>query len=196
MKIKHLQSNLNNISWNQITLNYGIKKKKKKKRKRKKKKKRPHKQFHGFFVTNNEVKISPFPHCAFTPFIKNMWNPRNQFVYWKSIEFNNNLLSVVIAVSRKIQSLLHSAQCGNCRHSLSHFFRKIFVKAMVVLKKLLKCWFNEIFFSEREFYVFPHCAVCVEITEIYCHTFLTKISWKQLKKILKSWFDEIFLRPE
>ena len=28
-------------------------------------------------------------------------------------------------------------QCGNCRNSLSHFFRKNFVKVMVLLKKLL-----------------------------------------------------------
>ena len=44
-----------------------------------------------------------------------------------------------------------SAQCGNCRNSLSHFYRKNFVKAMVLLKKLQKSWFDEIFFSEREF---------------------------------------------
>ena len=29
------------------------------------------------------------------------------------------------------------SQCGNCRNHLSHFFRKNFVKAMVLLKKLL-----------------------------------------------------------
>ena len=37
----------------------------------------------------------------------------------------------------------HCAQCGNYRNSLSHFFCKNFVKAMVLLKKLLKCWFDE-----------------------------------------------------
>ena len=31
----------------------------------------------------------------------------------------------------------HIAQCGNCRNSLSHFIRKNFVKAMVLLRKLL-----------------------------------------------------------
>jgi len=39
------------------------------------------------------------------------------------------------------------AQCGNCRNSLSHFFHKNFVKAMVLLKKLLKSWYDEIFFQ-------------------------------------------------
>ena len=36
-------------------------------------------------------------------------------------------------------------QCGNYRNSLSHFFRKNFVKAMDLLKKLLKSWFDELF---------------------------------------------------
>ena len=35
----------------------------------------------------------------------------------------------------------------NCRNSLSHLFRKNFVKAMVLLKKLLNSWFDEIFFQ-------------------------------------------------
>ena len=46
---------MNNISWNQITVSQ---------------KKTPDKQFHGFLIRNSEVKISPFPHCALTPFIK------------------------------------------------------------------------------------------------------------------------------
>ena len=37
------------------------------------------------------------------------------------------------------------SQCGNCRNSLSHFFRKNFVKALVLPKELLNCWFDEIF---------------------------------------------------
>ena len=35
-----------------------------------------------------------------------------------------------------------------------HYVRKNFVKAMALLKKLLNSWFDEIFFSEREFLVF------------------------------------------
>ena len=40
---------------------------------------------------------------------------------------------------------------------LSHSFRKNFVKAMVLLKKLLNSWFDEKNFREREFLVLPHC---------------------------------------
>ena len=37
--------------------------------------------------------------------------------------------------------------CENCRNSLSHFFRKNFVKSMVLLKKSLNSWFDEIFYQ-------------------------------------------------
>ena len=33
----------------------------------------------------------------------------------------------------------------------------------------------------------------VEIMEIHCHTFLTKISGKYVMFLLKSWFDEFIL---
>ena len=51
---------------------------------------------------------------------------------------------------------------------------------MVLLKKLPKSWFDEIFFfGEREFLVFPHCAVhSVEKQEILSHW--KNISWNQL----------------
>ena len=39
------------------------------------------------------------------------------------------------------------AKCGNCRNSLSLFFRKNFVKTMVLQKKSLNSWFDEIFFQ-------------------------------------------------
>ena len=45
------------------------------------------------------------------------------------------------------QKAFHITQCGNCRNSLSHSFRKNFVKAMGLLKKLLNSWFDEIFFQ-------------------------------------------------
>ena len=48
--------------------------------------------------------------------------------------------------------------CRNCRNFLSHFFRKNFVKAMVLLKKLLNSWFDEIFFRESKFIILPHCG--------------------------------------
>ena len=50
------------------------------------------------------------------------------------------------------------AQCGNCRNSLSHFFRKNFVKAIVLPMKLLKCWFEDIF-SVRENFTFFHTVL-------------------------------------
>ena len=63
-------------------------------------------------------------------------------------------------------------QCGNCRNSFSHFFRKNFVKAMDLLKKLLNSWFDDFFFSDlRENLSFTVSTLC-------CHTSLTKISWK------------------
>ena len=48
-------------------------------------------------------------------------------------------------------------QCGNFGNSLSNFFDKTFVKATVLLNKLLQSWFHENFFGEREFPKFPLC---------------------------------------
>ena len=67
---------------------------------------------------------------------------------------------------------------------LSHtFFIKNFVKAMVLLKKLLNSWFDEIFFSERELREFSLTHFGKNFVKV---TVL-------LNKLLKSWFDEIFL---
>ena len=41
-------------------------------------------------------------------------------------------------------------QCGNYGNLLSRIFSKDFVKVTVLLKKLLKSWFDEIFFGEGE----------------------------------------------
>ena len=123
--------------------------------------------------------------------------------------------------------------CGNYGNSLLRIFGKNVVKLTVLLNKLLKSWFDEIFFRcERIFYFSTLCeshssltlwksrnftamvfsqkfrqinvllnkelcyeliwwkkicvavnfsffhTVSVEITEIHCHTSLTKISWK------------------
>ena len=57
----------------------------------------------------------------------------------------------------------HNTQCGNCRnlHSHSRIFVKNFVKLTFLqnIKKLVKIDFTKYFFSEREFLVFPHCAL-------------------------------------
>ena len=42
-----------------------------------------------------------------------------------------------IVLPGKYEAVPNHAHCGNCRNSLSHFFRKNFVKATVLLKKLL-----------------------------------------------------------
>ena len=79
------------------------------------------------------------------------------------------------------QSTVCGTQCGNCRNSLSHFFRKNFVKAMVLLKKLLNSWFDEIFFQwERisRFSTLWHLSRCRNCRNSLSHYF-AKISWKQ-----------------
>ena len=60
----------------------------------------------------------------------------------------------IVKVAKKLASEIcanSTPHCGNCRNSFSHFFRKNFVKAMVLLKEWLSSWFDEILFSEREF---------------------------------------------
>ena len=47
----------------------------------------------------------------------------------------------------------------NYENFLSHLFHKNFVKVMGLLNKLLRSWFDEIFYDEREFLVFSHCGI-------------------------------------
>ena len=54
---------------------------------------------------------------------------------------------------------IYDTQCGNYRNLLSHFFGKNFVKPTFLLKKLLKSWFDEIFFGESKFFILPHCVL-------------------------------------
>ena len=122
----------------------------------------------------------------------------------------------------RIFSVFHTEILSNCfvfpytvwklqKFSLtrSTLFRKNFVKTMVLLKKLLNSWFDEIFFQWERisrfstvcrsdwFFVLGMRKLC---TEILSHNFLTKISWKQRfyysNKLLKSWFQEIIYRWE
>ena len=55
-------------------------------------------------------------------------------------------------------------------------FGENFVKATFLLNKLLKSWFDEIFFSMRPIF---HFYWGVVISEIWFHAFLAKISWMQ-----------------
>ena len=53
---------------------------------------------------------------------------------------------------REFCELPHRALC------LSSIFGKNFLKVTVLLNKLLKSWFEEMFLGEREFFNFPHCT--------------------------------------
>ena len=62
-------------------------------------------------------------------------------------------------ISRNLRLMIcnvRASQCGNYENSLSRIFDKNFVKSTVLLKKLLKSWFHEIFFSVREHVSFFH----------------------------------------
>ena len=60
-----------------------------------------------------------------------------------------------ISSLKRCSALTHSVEIKGI---LSRIFWKNFVKVTVLLNKLLKSWFDEIFFGEREFLVFPHCG--------------------------------------
>ena len=102
-----------------------------------------------------EREFLQFPHCASRSKISVKSTSLVQSLIWrKNINF----------------SFFHSysSQCGNCRNSLSHFFRKNFVKAMVLLKKLLNSWFDDFFFQwERISRFFTLCS-------LHPHDFLQK----------------------
>ena len=50
------------------------------------------------------------------------------------------------------------AQCGNYGDYSHTFFDKNSVKVTDSLKKLLKSWFDEIFFGGSKFFISPHCG--------------------------------------
>ena len=51
-----------------------------------------------------------------------------------------------------------SSHCGNYRNLFSHFFGKNFVKTTFLLMNLLNSWFDESFFGESKFFIFPQCG--------------------------------------
>ena len=57
---------------------------------------------------------------------------------------------------------------------------------MFLLKKLLNSWFDESFFSEREFLVFPHCVSHVFTQKLRESNVITK----GIENLLKSWFHK------
>ena len=73
---------------------------------------------------------------------------------------------------------------------LSHTFsHKNFVKATFFIDKILKSWFHEIFFREREFLVFPHGN---SLSHLY---FFGKnfVKVSVIDRLLKRWFHGFFL---
>ena len=63
-------------------------------------------------------------------------------------------------ISRNFPIKLCTVYSTNYRNYPSHFFRKKFVKAMVLLKKLLNSWFDEIFSVWQNFSFFHiYCAL-------------------------------------
>ena len=87
----------------------------------------------------------------------------------------------------------YKKQCGNYGNLLSTLFDKNYVKTMVILKKFLNRWFDEIFFRLDKIYHFSHCEKqSVEIAGILSRIFgknFVKVT-SLLNKLLKSWFDE------
>ena len=65
-------------------------------------------------------------------------------------------------------------------------FEKKFVKVTFLVKtKILKSWFDEIFWGNSKFFIFPHCAL---VTKYFVKSNLRVISlWKR-------WFHEIFAK--
>ena len=85
-------------------------------------------------------------------------------------------------------------QCGNCRNSLSHFFRKNFVKAMILLKKLLNSWFDEKNFQWERIFGVPHCAAIALLSGYFSESISV---FKQPVFTLYQKFHQInFLFPE
>ena len=56
-------------------------------------------------------------------------------------------------------SFFHIVLCGggNYGNLFSLFIGKNFVKVTILLDKLQKSWFDEIFFCESKFFILPHC---------------------------------------
>ena len=67
-------------------------------------------------------------------------------------------ITLIIVLTNTFKCYCLRIHSGNCRKSLT-LFSKNFVKSMALLKKLLNSWFDEFFFSKREFLVFPHCGI-------------------------------------
>ena len=72
---------------------------------------------------------------------------------------------------------------------LSHFFHKNFVKATVLLKKLLKSWFDEIFL--RWEWIFHFSTLCIENKILSHEKYFVKPTYSMINS-WKRWFHGIF----
>ena len=94
-----------------------------------------------------------------------------------------------------------STLCAQCSVEITgiryHAFGKNFVKATVLLNKLLKSWFDEIFFGEREFLLFPQCVVHYTVWKLWNFTatiFLQK--FRESIFLLKNFTRKLIWRKE
>ena len=85
--------------------------------------------------------------------------PKNQFHVISLGESKFPVFSTLCRAPCNAQFLISYRFSVEIAEILSLFFRKNFVKAIVLPKKLLNSRFNKIFFSDREFLVFTHCVV-------------------------------------
>ena len=107
---------------------------------------------------------------------------QKSFLY-VSTKWQFNAKNVRFVESCRCMHLIHSteisgSQCGDYENSLSRIFGKNFVKVTVLLNKLLKSWFDEIFFWwdwERIPVISTQCG-------FYCHSNFTWnhfwLSWR------------------
>ena len=79
---------------------------------------------------------------------------------------------------------IHRPHCGNLGNSLSHSFDKNFVKVMVLLNKLLKSWFDEIFFRWEKISCFS--TQCTMTTKLYTFSSELKLISRKSEKIHKN----------
>ena len=121
-------------------------------------------------------------------------------------------------ISRKIEHFVENEKftrthCGNYGNSLSRIFGKNVVKVTVLLSKLLKSWFDEIFLwwdflvfprcvivkvwklwksthSPSKFLYFPHCD-CGKMRNLLSSLFIKNFVKARhlLNELLKGWFD-------
>ena len=80
------------------------------------------------------------------------------FYYKNSVNSTHHMFELVSRIFSTHIRIALCAQCGNYGNLLSRFFDKNFVKVTFLLKKILKSWFDEIFFwGDSKFFFFPHC---------------------------------------